>query len=411
MAKLSLPLLLTAVGAVVVSACSLPEPDDDSAVQDESALTQAEAKSCMGTLTTTDTLNVRRGPGTQFAKASSGALLAGTAVTLHPSQLDASGQAAPEPWVRLPDDSDGPRWVHAAYLRCDGATPTPPGGSTSDATSCADLVSAWKAAASESVGYVGCSKANKTCGGIRKNDQYEPAIVKSYGYLACGLVSAASAVPSSKRLDEIAAVRAAAAKAYGPKSGIQPHDLARAMSTRYAAGAVKDLDRQSLVALHEAVGRGDLVVADFRAIEAGGRSVVTTAGKTFAHFARVVGLDPVTATVYLENSLSPRGDSVYVVDAATFCEAWKTPEIDAAQKPAGVALDPVSRWVAVVDADAVDAKGRGCAGLEDGPYCGESIGAKRGVLYDCANDAARVVEECARGCRVAPPGSPDSCAP
>lgn len=410
MAKLSLPLLLTVAGAVVVSACSLPEPDDDSAVQDESALTQTEAQSCKGTLRTTDTLNVRRGPGTTFAKAESGALLAGTAVTLHESQKDASGNAAPDPWVRLGDDEGGARWVHAGYLRCEGAN-APPGGGGADTTSCADLVTAWKSAATEAVGFIGCSTANKTCGGVRKNNQYESAIVKSYGYLACGLVSAAAAVPASKRLEEIAAVRAAAGEGYGPKSGIQPHDLARAMGTRYPEGAVKDLDRQSLLSLHQAVGRGDLVVADFLATEAGGRSVVTTTGKTFAHFARVVGLDPETSTVFVENSLSPSGDSVYVVDAATFCEAWKTPEVAAAQKPSGVALDAVSRWVAVVAADAVDGKGRGCAGLENGPYCGESIGAKRGVLYECANDAARVVSECVRGCNVAPPGTPDSCAP
>ena len=46
----------------------------------------------------------------------------------------------------------------------------------------------------------------------------------------------------------------------------------------------------------------------------------------------------------------------------------------------------------------------------DGLYCGGSVGADSGTLYDCVGGDLGVVEVCATGCVTNPPGTPDGCA-
>jgi hypothetical protein len=47
----------------------------------------------------------------------------------------------------------------------------------------------------------------------------------------------------------------------------------------------------------------------------------------------------------------------------------------------------------------------------NGAYCGGSIGGDANVLYNCQNMATASSTTCAAGCQMAPPGTPDSCAP
>lgn len=275
-----------------------------------------------------------------------------------------------------------------------------------DPAACADLVASWRRARTTPVGFAACLTSPRDCG-LRKNSQYDEEITEPHGKMACGLIASSSAVLRPSRVAEVAAIRALAGDAYTSSTGIQPRPLAAALRARYPAPAVAERDRASLVDLHDALAAGDAVIVDFLAIERDGRSRLTAAGSTFAHFGRVLALDPVSGRVFIENSLTPADESVYAVDAATFCEAWRLPEVRAVEHPPPP-LDPVSRWFVTIGREAVDARGRTCNGLPSGSYCGAEIAAERSTLYACDGDRAVATERCARGCVGGPPGR---CAP
>ena len=195
--------------------------------------------------------------------------------------------------------------------------------------------------------------------------QYTPEITDpslgNFGFNACGLVASAQAVSrsnASANLDSIInrmhhirsnAVRPDGSTAYHPATGIQPSDLHKAL--RSSGMEVSAHNRWHLTGLYQALADGDIVIVDLRVNRE--YETPSTEPETFAHFARVLGMDIDEQLIYIENTLNQReGVSYWTLTFDEFLEVWEYPETRATSRPSlkdpSVREENVTRWALII---------------------------------------------------------------
>jgi len=165
-----------------------------------------------------------------------------------------------------------------------------------------------------------------------------------YGRNACGLVAAAAALGGAEWTTLVDRIADAAEVSYRPSAGIQPTPYAAALQDVFGAERVAALDRGSLGALHQQLEAGRVVIADVKVNRRTGRPAGH--GPSYAHFARVLGIDAEAGEVYLENTLY--GAAYWTVPFETFMAAWQYPETTATMIPDPLAAEPVTRWAVAI---------------------------------------------------------------
>jgi len=178
-----------------------------------------------------------------------------------------------------------------------------------------------------------------------KTSQYTNAIVRKYGYNACGLVAAAILYDNS--LSVMDWIRQAAATAYRNDAGIQPTPYTEALRAVFGEENVKAQDRWTLGEMYQALSQGDLVIVDIQVRE--GVEVPSTNRSNYSHFVRVLGLDLDRERIYLENTL--RGSAYWDISLREFWETWKFPETAVSNRYWGA--EAVTRWAVLIHQAAV----------------------------------------------------------
>ena len=127
------------------------------------------------------------------------------------------------------------------------------------------------------------------------------ASADAYGPNACGLVAAAVAVGGSQWSALVSQIAQAAGSDYGVYTGIQPSKYVAALGTVFGSNNVVPKNTMTLGALYQELQAGNIVIVD---IKVNAVQVVPSAdGETYAHFARVLGIDAARRQVHIENTL------------------------------------------------------------------------------------------------------------
>jgi hypothetical protein len=209
----------------------------------------------------------------------------------------------------------------------------------------------------------------------RSYTQYTPDIVSpeagNFGGNSCGLISAAQAVVVSQNpsvagtprgfnavVTLMSQIRAKAVSpdgrpTYQPETGIQPSHLVQALRSspvgdQYEVTAMNDW---TLGLMYQALQEGRIVIVDVQ-VRKETQSPSTTP-ETFAHFARVLGMDLDKQEIYLENTLDQRdGKSYWTLSFEDFMVVWRYPETQATLKPgeddATIREENVTNWAMVL---------------------------------------------------------------
>lgn len=165
-----------------------------------------------------------------------------------------------------------------------------------------------------------------------------------YGLNACGLVAAASALggPNWTRLvDEIAV---AAGTDYSKYSGIQPNNYESALKKVFGDENVSAMNNASLDNLFAKLQAGKIVIVDIKVNPT--LEFPSADPPTYAHFARVIGIDKVKQEIYLQNTLD--GAPYWTVSFSDFSAAWDTPETTSSLIADRYHADPVTNWLVAI---------------------------------------------------------------
>jgi hypothetical protein len=167
---------------------------------------------------------------------------------------------------------------------------------------------------------------------------------QGFGKEACGLVAAASAMGGSDWVPLVGEIAAAAGRDYNPYLGIQPSRYAAALKKVFGADNVTAMNRSTLDELYQALQAGKVVIVDIKVNAT--RVVPSANGPTYAHFARVLGIDLARQKIYIANTL--KGSSYWTVSLADFEKAWELPEISASEVPDPQHAEAVTDWAVIL---------------------------------------------------------------
>jgi hypothetical protein len=167
---------------------------------------------------------------------------------------------------------------------------------------------------------------------------------QGFGKEACGLVAAASAMGGSDWVPLVGEIAAAAGRDYNPYLGIQPSRYAAALKKVFGADNVTAMNRSTLDELYQALQAGKVVIVDIKVNAT--RVVPSANGPTYAHFARVLGIDLARQKIYIANTL--KGSSYWTVSLSDFEKAWELPEISASEVPDPQHAEAVTDWAVIL---------------------------------------------------------------
>ncbi len=206
--------------------------------------------------------------------------------------------------------------------------------------------------------------------------QYTPAIASpqagNFGQNACGLIAPAQAAVLTANprragtpqgfnavytlMTQIRAQanRPGAAPAYQGATGIQPSALVQALRASPIGDHYIITARNSwtLAEMYQALLDGRIVIVDILVRQQD--EIPSTTPDTFAHYARVLGIDLVRQQITLDNTLGQQdGKSYWTLSLSDFMAAWDHPETLATIRPSQV--DPsikeenVNHWALVME--------------------------------------------------------------
>ncbi len=209
----------------------------------------------------------------------------------------------------------------------------------------------------------------------RSFSQYNPAIASqqggNFGQNACGLIAPAQAVVvtantrmagTSQGFNAVYAlmtqIRAQANRpgsppAYQGATGIQPSDLVNALRASAIGDRYTITARNSwtLAEMYQSLLDGRIVIVDILVRQQ--NEIPSTTPDTFAHYARVLGIDIDRQQIYLDNTLGQQdGKSYWTLSLSNFMAVWQHPETQATIRPSQV--DPsiqeenVNHWALVM---------------------------------------------------------------
>jgi len=167
---------------------------------------------------------------------------------------------------------------------------------------------------------------------------------RGFGRNACGLVAAAAALGGDDWTPLVGIIARAAGDAYHPNAGIQPAPYAEALQAVFGDDRVVALDRGSLGQLHQQLEAGRVVIVDIKINEHTRQP--SAEPPTYAHFARVLGMDAGAGEIYLENTLT--GGAIWTVPFEEFMAAWQWPETSSSTIPDPLAAEAVTRWAVAI---------------------------------------------------------------
>jgi hypothetical protein len=183
----------------------------------------------------------------------------------------------------------------------------------------------------------------------KKVSQYTDinSTASGYGLNACGLVAAAAATRGADWPKFVASIAAVAGADYHPNRGIQPGPYVRTLRNAKIFGPenVTAHDAWTLGGLYYELLAGHVVIVDMKVSFATKRP--SARAPNYAHFARVLGIDPLKQEIYIENTL--RGESYWNVPLETFFYTWLQPETSASLIPDRSHAEDVTRWAVVID--------------------------------------------------------------
>jgi len=165
------------------------------------------------------------------------------------------------------------------------------------------------------------------------------------GKNACGFVAAAAALGGEDWTPLVSELAAAAGTDYNPDTGIQPSKYVAALQKVFGAESVEVKNSSSLSELYQQLAAGNIVIVDLK-VNAN-LEVPSATPPTYAHFARVLGIDMTQQEVYIENTID--GAPYWTVSFATFDQAWQSPEVSSTMIPDPQHAEAVTRWMVVLN--------------------------------------------------------------
>ena len=133
---------------------------------------------------------------------------------------------------------------------------------------------------------------------------------------------------------------------WGPYSGgIQPSELMETAASVYGSANVTAMQNATFADIYENLLRGHIVVVDIMATGSG-VSTISGEGGSYAHFARVLGIDLDKSEIYLDNT-SENDKSYWTVSEGNWLIASTNPEKSVA-RPADNA-ETVNQWLLIID--------------------------------------------------------------
>lgn len=138
---------------------------------------------------------------------------------------------------------------------------------------------------------------------------------------------------------------------------IQPSLLAKAVGSVLGPDKVSEQNEWTVEEMYDALIESKIVIVDI--LVGSGKQddptlqeFPTTQSPNYAHFARVLGIDPVGNTIYLENTLALQSGEYWEVSKASFQQIWESPEVNATSGPKEEDREPVTRWAMTIDPSA-----------------------------------------------------------
>ncbi len=176
-----------------------------------------------------------------------------------------------------------------------------------------------------------------------KISQYDDidSSAQGFGSNACGLVAAAAAMGRSDWVALVSEIAQAAGQDYGPSRGIQPSHYVAVLRQVFGNDNVASIDASSLGALFLELQAGKIMIVDVQVNAI--RLFPSAEHPSYAHFARVVGMDVARREIYMQNTI--RGDAYWTVPLVDFVRAWEEPEIRASLIPDPEHAEDVTRWM------------------------------------------------------------------
>lgn len=171
--------------------------------------------------------------------------------------------------------------------------------------------------------------------------------ITGYGKNACGLVAAAAAVGGDEWVEVVDLIASAAGSDYHKDTGIQPSYYVAALQDVFGIANVTELDNTTLDTLYAELEQGNIVIVDFKVNET--RQIPSAKTPSYAHFARVLGMDQVRKEIYIENTL--RGGTYWTVSYDEFLAAWDRPETTSSLIPDPRNAEDVTYWAVVLDSN------------------------------------------------------------
>ncbi|HZQ07617.1 MAG TPA: C39 family peptidase [Anaerolineae bacterium] len=165
------------------------------------------------------------------------------------------------------------------------------------------------------------------------------------GKNACGFVAAAAALGGEDWTPLVDELASAAGMDYNPDAGIQPSKYVTALQKVFGSENVEEKNSSSLSELYQQLAAGNIVIVDLK-VNANLEAPSATP-PTYAHFARVLGMDMTRQEVYIENTLY--GAPYWTVSFATFDQVWQSPEISSTLIPDPQHAEPVTRWMVLLN--------------------------------------------------------------
>ncbi len=168
---------------------------------------------------------------------------------------------------------------------------------------------------------------------------------QGFGRDACGLVAAATAMGGNDWVSLVGKIAQAAGKDYSAHAGIQPSKYVAALQKVFGAENVTAMNASTPDELYQALQAGKIVIVD---IKVNATRVFPAADRpTYAHFARVLGIDLAKQEIYIANTL--KGNSYWAVSLADFEKAWELPETSASLVPDPQHAEAVTNWAVVLN--------------------------------------------------------------
>jgi hypothetical protein len=168
---------------------------------------------------------------------------------------------------------------------------------------------------------------------------------RGFGPDACGLVAAAAAMGGADWVPLVGVIAKAAGKNYDQNTGIQPSKYVAALQKVFGTENVTATNASTLGELYQELQAGKIVIVDIkinttRVFPSGDRP-------SYAHFARVLGMDVATQEIYIENTL--QGGSYWTVSLEDFVQAWEQPETSASIVRDREHAEAVTRWAVILN--------------------------------------------------------------